>query len=300
MKILIIGIDSNIGMKLMKKIHVDHPDWEIIGTKKAGSVMECEYCQIYPVDLMREDEIIQTIGHIDVLDAVVYLAAAVHDDGNNHDLAKGLNHEAPALSARSLLRKNMNLKFIYASTIAVYGETPGCDPVEEDAPCHPETVYAKTKYEAEKDMLSLKGDNGFQPIIIRIGTVISKTDRGQLNRMIRHIERFRFFVVPFRHQVYKTFVHIDDLVHSVMLLISNSPAWNIYNIAGPVTDLNSILSAMRRLIRCFVVLAMPYRLLALLYPKLLQNVWISSRRLDSEFNIHFKTFEEGIVSEYVE
>ncbi len=298
MRVLLVGIDSNIGAILEKHIRLSQPDWEILGTIRPGSKTEKRIGPTWTIDLTDEKEMAKAFDKIGSLDAVVQLAAAVHAEGGKAELAQQLNYAAPMKIAQLLLVKNPNLKFIYASTISVYGNSFKSGVVDEETPCQPVGVYAETKFAAERGLLAKSGNNGFRPIVIRIGTVISRTDRGNLNQMIAHIRRFRFFVVTRPRRIQKTFVHVDDLSAAIVLLIAGNPHWNVYNIVGPFTNISEILGTIKTMVKRFIVIEIPAFLMAVLLPKLLCNVPVVACRFSDEFHFIFKTFKEGFSIEY--
>ena len=102
-------------------------------------------------------------------DVVVALAAIVGDAACdlNPDITRAVN----VASLRSLAR-SFSGKIIFASSCSVYGASSGI--ITEESALRPLTRYAKTKVEAERDLLRATRDN--RHVIFRFGTLFGFGD----------------------------------------------------------------------------------------------------------------------------
>jgi UDP-glucose 4-epimerase len=82
--------------------------------------------------------------------------------------------------------------FVFFSTIRVYGEyTKEDETWDEETTPYPTDNYGRSKLEAEKQITALSDDH-FAVSILRIPMVYGPGNRGNINKMIHFIEKFRF------------------------------------------------------------------------------------------------------------
>ena len=79
---------------------------------------------------------------------VIHLAGSLHFD-NPSELWKG-NYELTKKVVESISKKT---RIVYASSISVYGKKLAEIPATEETPCYPDSVYAKSKYAAEREVV---------------------------------------------------------------------------------------------------------------------------------------------------
>lgn len=109
---------------------------------------------------------------------------------------------------------------VFCSTVAVYGPTGGA--LTEATPCHPETVYGQTKLEAEQRVLAFQSASGARGVVLRLSMVYGEGDRGNLQRMIRAIERGRFVHIG-GGRTPKSATYVENVVDAA-LLVAAAPA----------------------------------------------------------------------------
>lgn len=105
-------------------------------------------------------------------------------------------------------------RFVHCSSVGVFGHVPD-PPVDEDAPCHPDLVYERTKLEGEGVVLDAVREHGFPAVILRpvwvYGPGCPRTEK-----LLRTVGRGRFVVAgdgaAMRHCVF-----IDDMVDAFLL-----------------------------------------------------------------------------------
>jgi nucleoside-diphosphate-sugar epimerase len=124
-------------------------------------------------------------------------------------------------------------RFILAGTIAVYDwKLPGSARRESDH-LRPISPYALSKATSEIYVAGSRVDW----CIARIATVYGDGDKGNILRLARMLMR-SFAVVPDGCDVFKSLVHIDDVVDVLSLLaLGGAPARAVLNIA-PVQPVN--------------------------------------------------------------
>lgn len=128
------------------------------------------------------------------VDVVFHCAAKVHDANGDADEFFHVNRDGTQnlLNACSAQNASANLpRFIFFSTVAVFGDDTPPEGLPENAPLCPQTPYAASKGEAEKQVV-LWGPTGR---VLRVATVYGPRDRGNLGRMMKAIAENRFVMM---------------------------------------------------------------------------------------------------------
>jgi nucleoside-diphosphate-sugar epimerase len=116
------------------------------------------------------------------VDAVINLAAIVGDPACKKypESAIETNYLANKLLAEACKYQQIN-RYIYASTCSVYGI--GGTKLDENAPLHPVSLYARSKIQSEKGILSLIDEN-FAPCILRMSTLYGLSPRMRFDLVV--------------------------------------------------------------------------------------------------------------------
>lgn len=114
-------------------------------------------------------------------------------------------------------------RFVFFSTVAVYGETTPPSGLSESALPAPGTPYAASKLAAEKLVAAWSADN--IGVSLRVATVYGPRDRGNMARMNKAIARRRF-VLPGAGRNRKTCVAVENVVAAALAVAQcpNEPA----------------------------------------------------------------------------
>ena len=172
------------------------------------------------------------------------LEAAVADVDYVYHLAAIVSHSAPPEvllevnyeGTRNLLdacaRKAYSLKrFIYVSSISVYGKKPAALPANEETPLNPSDWYGKTKAMAEEAVMQYAGR---MPVVILRPAVIygEGFDEAYLP-VLAALEKGRMQIIGSGQNVIP-FVHVKDVVRALILASRAEKApGNVYIIASP-------------------------------------------------------------------
>lgn len=155
-------------------------------------------------------------------DAVCHLAAIVGDPAcrQQEELAWEVNLEASRRLFEASARAGIE-RFVFASTCSNYGKM--ADPsayVSEDSPLAPVSVYAETKVEFEKFLLS--SDAGTAPTCLRFSTVYGLSPRIRfdltVNEFTRDLHAGRELLV-FGEQFWRPYCHVRDLARSMITVL---------------------------------------------------------------------------------
>ncbi len=176
-------------------------------------------------------------------DYVVHLAAIVGDPAcaKQPELAVSTNLEGSKL-VYSLANKFNIKRFVFSSTCSNYGKME--DPnsyVDENSKLAPVSLYAETKVETEKYLLSQPHTNYCKPVVLRFSTVYGLSLRPRfdltVNEFTKELALGRELLV-FGEQFWRPYCHVTDLARSVLLALEapiEKVQFNVFNV-GDTTE----------------------------------------------------------------
>ncbi|WP_197095562.1 NAD-dependent epimerase/dehydratase family protein [Paraclostridium sordellii] len=147
MKVLITGVNGFIGSNIYEGLK---DEFDVLGISQSS---ESKICKNYiSCDLTDKDKLEEVIESNNDIDIIIHCAALAHNKGN--DLSKDrfmkVNYEV-SKDLVDLSNKYLSLKkFIFLSTISVYGERIDKDVYVETDKCYPKSPYAIAKKKSEE------------------------------------------------------------------------------------------------------------------------------------------------------
>ena len=162
---------------------------------------------------------------LDGIDTVIHLAAIVGDKACavDEEVAVQTNWTATIAFARKAKACGVR-RFVFASTCSVYGEGRD-ETLTEDSPAKPLSLFAETRWHAEKDILELAGSEGFDPVILRFGTVYGLSARMRFDLVVNFLAQQAVrqgAVSIFGGPQWRPFVHIDDIARAIIMGIDEA------------------------------------------------------------------------------
>jgi len=245
------------------------------------------------------------------VDTVFHLAAKLHLSNPGSDLNedyRNINVEGTRLLLDHAQAAKVR-RFVYFSTINVYGPgDPGRAFSEADTPA-PEGIYAQTKYEGEKFVLGAQSAEKRTPIgvVLRLAAVYGPHMKGNYSRLVRAVSK-GFFVPVGNGLNRRTLVHERDVVAAAILAAEHpQAAGQIFNVTdGHIHTFNEILATICQVVNRrpprFHLPVAPFRLLAGLaedvsrfvgfrspivratVDKLIEDVAVNGEKLQREMN----------------
>ena len=175
MKILVTGNLGYIGSIVTEVLSNSH---EVVGFDN-GLYEECLLKdEVKPSKQIKKDIRDIEITDLKGIDAIIHLAALSNDPLGelNSDLTNQINFLA--VKKISDMAKKVGVKrFIYVSSQSMYGISKSSNELDEyDSEKNPVTEYAKTKWNAEKYLVSLNDEN-FIVVCFRPSTVFGASPR---------------------------------------------------------------------------------------------------------------------------
>jgi nucleoside-diphosphate-sugar epimerase len=150
-------------------------------------------------------------------DTVIHLAAAQHEANVGEDFFFDVN----VTGTRTLLEAGAVAgvkRFLYGSTIGVYGECRG-EPLDENTPPAPLNPYGRSKLKAEEVVKSFGAR--LEIAIVRISETYGPGDF-RLLKLYRAIDRGRFFMIGPGGNLRQA-IYVDDLLRGLWIA-ATSPA----------------------------------------------------------------------------
>jgi nucleoside-diphosphate-sugar epimerase len=174
-------------------------------------------------------------------DLIIHAASSI--DYNNYSLGHSESIEKSTTNFCEIISKNrINSKIVYCSSGAVYGQQPvDVESMNENFPfqdvksmAEHKRAYALAKRNSEREIWKL-GRKGFNVSIARCfsfyGKYLPKDQHFAFGNFISDAENGRTIEVKSKGLVYRSYMHADDLVNSLIriVLLSNNvcPIFNV-------------------------------------------------------------------------
>jgi UDP-glucose 4-epimerase len=186
-------------------------------------------------------------------DAVLHLAAQTSARVSHENPMKDFQDNVKAtLLLLEWCRKNKIKRFLYASSMAIYGE-PKQNPVNEDAVPLPVSFYGVSKLAAEH-YIRMYGDHGLQYTIFRLfnvygpGQDMTNLKQGMVSIYLAYVLKNEEVPVTGSLERYRDFIHVDDVVNAWMLALDAPKSYGkTYNIgSGTKTTVREVLDLIIR------------------------------------------------------
>jgi nucleoside-diphosphate-sugar epimerase len=144
----------------------------------------------------------------------------------NVEATKMVFEQASALGAE---------RFVFASTYSNYGLAPNGQPVTEESPLTPQSLYAETKVAAEEYLLGQK-DAPAAPLLFRFATLYGISPRTRFDLIVNQFVLDAYTkrrLLIYQRGYSRSFVHVRDVVRGILLGLDASRSkicGQIYNL----------------------------------------------------------------------
>lgn len=223
MNVLVTGAAGFIGSKLSSHLHA--AGIRVLGVdnfslgKPQNVPDEIDFIE---ADLSVAGEVRQKLHGLEP-DAIVHLAG---QSGGELSFSKTLfdcdSNVRSTLLLLEMAREQGISKFIHASSVAVYGETPSKleDGLREDLVKKPTSPYGVSKLAAEEYLRTLSASYGISSTSLRFfnvygpGQDFERLDQGMLSIYLSQALESRKIIVKGSTERYRDFVHVEDAIRA--------------------------------------------------------------------------------------
>lgn len=231
MKVLVTGATGFIGKEIVSELSRD--GWTIIGigsrkSERKRTAADLKYrAEIITADITASEDISE-LEKIEKIDVLIHSAGLAHQFG---DTGREEFYAVNVEGTRKITNLAVHLNaehFILISSTAVYGIEPATDvklagvrkAFDEDAPTNPQTLYAKSKLEAERVCREICERNDLPLTIFRLSPVIGEANIGNVARLISSLDGGRFLWIGKGENV-KSLIYKTDVARACVELCKN-------------------------------------------------------------------------------
>lgn len=208
---MITGINGFIGRALGTDL-MRHK-YEVVGTVRSKE--KALYFPEGRIEVFSVGELNRRTNWHDALfgvDTIVHLAARVHIMNDYEKDPLALYREANVAGTENLVRQAAQSgakRFIYLSSIKVYGEERDITYTEDDVP-DPKDYYGKSKWEAEQLLQEIASETGIEVVIIRPPIVYGPGVKANFLHLLNLVEKK--IPLPFENiNNLRSFIALDNL-----------------------------------------------------------------------------------------
>lgn len=220
--ILVIGGAGYIGSLLSRKLlengyNVRVLDALIYGRESIEELIGKDRFELIEGDFRNIDDVVKSMQDID---AVIHLGAIVGDPACsiNDKITREINLAATRMIAEVAKGAGVS-RFFFASTCSVYGASN--DWLDERSSLNPLSLYAVSKIESEKLLLSMQS-NDFKPTIFRLATVHGFSYRPRFDLVVNLLSAMAIMdkkITIFGGNQWRPFVHVEDVARAFLLAL---------------------------------------------------------------------------------
>ncbi|HUT82958.1 MAG TPA: NAD-dependent epimerase/dehydratase family protein [Candidatus Bathyarchaeia archaeon] len=187
MTILVTGVTGFLGSVLIRElIHNESfvgKDIRILAMPHENvDVLKKMGIDIFVGDLRDKNSL---IGIMKDITTVYHNAAIIVNEAVSREEMMLINYQGTVALAEGFLKEKAAEKFVFASTLGVYGMKYPNYPVPESGPIKPANNYQESKYLAEKYLLDLAETNGINTSAIRNSLILGPGDTSTSPRLAR-------------------------------------------------------------------------------------------------------------------
>ena len=227
MRILVTGGAGFIGAHLVKKlIDLNHKVLVVDNLKVIGGISFVHpKCKFIKGDILNS----KTLKQIEKWQPkIIYHIAAqsggesAYDDPKNDYLTNGYGTYLLSLLAKKLKVK----KFIYTSSVAVYGSNPK-KKISEKTQINPDSIYGISKYAGEMFIKQIFKNTNVQTLIFRVfntygpGENLNYLKKGMVSIYCSYLWKKKPILVKGSLNRFRNYQYIDDIINILILSLKN-------------------------------------------------------------------------------
>ncbi len=311
MKLLITGATGFVGQALCESLLSHASDFTTIFavTRCSTNPFQSQSPSIRWVYFDSLDAIAADSNLLEQVDCIIHLAARVHQmkDQAADPLAafRAVNVDATRRLAEAAAAAKVK-RFIYLSSIKVYGEGDNQTIYSEISPTNPTDAYGESKLEAEQVLYDISQKSGLETVILRPPLVYGPGVKANFYNLMQAV-RWRIPLPLGAIQNQRSFVYVYNLVDAITCCIEHPRAAGQTFLISDDQDVSTpelILALGRAFQRSALLVPIPLQFLEFLgrltgktaaLQRLQNSFRISNRKLKTSLNwVPPHTFEQGV------
>ncbi len=227
-KVIVTGCAGYIGSAVV--LHLLSKGYKVIGVDNlsfGGEAMlpffDHPEFTFYKTDVVNKKEIDQVFEN-EKPSGVIHLAAIVGDPAckAQPDLARAVNINGSLNLFEAANKSGSVEKFVFTSTCSNYGKMAEGGFVNEESKLNPVSLYAETKVEVEKAVLSLPKRDSLAPVVLRFSTAYGTSGRPRFDLTVNEFVRdtvAKKELVIFGELFWRPYCHVLDLARACVVAL---------------------------------------------------------------------------------
>lgn len=254
--ILVTGAAGFIGSKLAEHLIQDGYDVVAVDNLSTGFTNNVPPGSEFVLGDISEDETINNIPDRDYM-ACCHLAGQSSGEISFEDPGRDLKTNAlGTLNMLEWCRKQGVGKFVFASSMSVYGDKPFYVPVAESDDCTPKSFYGISKLTSEHLLRVYRSEFGLNFTTLRLfnvygpGQNLTNLKQGMVSIYLKYLLDGDRIIVKGSLDRYRDFIYVDDVVRIFSLALQDKNfEEEVLNVGtGVMTTVSSLLE---KLCNCF-------------------------------------------------
>jgi nucleoside-diphosphate-sugar epimerase len=216
--VLVVGGAGYIGSVLVRKLltrgwRVRVLDRLLYGEESLSELYGRPGFELIQGDFRNVEAVVRAVRG---MGAIVHLGAVVGDPACALD--EEFTFEVNLAATRMIAEAGKGYgirRFIFASSCSVYGASD--ELLDERSKLAPLSLYARTKIESERLLLSISSEN-FSPVLLRFATVCGMSHRPRFDLVVNLLAAQAAFdeqITIFGGDQWRPFVHVDDVAEAI-------------------------------------------------------------------------------------
>lgn len=219
-RLLVTGATGFIGSRLA--LHVHRAGGDVIAAGRVESALEAERAEeLRNAGVRLITGTLEDLEHLNALmadrECVIHLAAAQHESHMPDHYFRRINVEGTRALLNAASAAGVR-RFVYGSSIGVYGSSIDGEALDENSAPRPENIYTQTKLEAEA--ITQEFADKLETCVIRISETYGPSDL-RLLKLFRAIDSGHFLMLGSGNNR-RQCMHVNDLIR-VLLIAAHHP-----------------------------------------------------------------------------
>ena len=238
---LVTGANGFLGSEIVQQFIASGECVRATGRQMESVCSDVEYM---PADVLVPETLPAVLKNVTT---VIHAAGRAHIFGPISPSAETFHevNEVGTANVASLAVAQGVQHFILISTVSVYGPF-GAKRCSESGHCNPCSSYAKSKYWAERRCQEISSKSSMALTILRLTTLYGEKDPGNVNRLMKAIDKRRFVWVG-NGSNRKSLLHKCDAARACQIVAAFQPSGTrIFNIPAFAYTMNEIVTELSR------------------------------------------------------